>query len=50
VNVSVTESAVARLDMGGSRPEAVVRASPHYVNTDEECDRLVEVVAGLAAH
>jgi cysteine desulfurase/selenocysteine lyase len=49
VNVSVTESAAARLDMGGARPEAVVRASPHYITTDEECDRLVEVVAGLAA-
>ena len=48
VNVSVTGAAAARLDMGGTRPESVVRASPHYVNTEDECDRLVEVVAGLA--
>jgi len=47
VNVSVTEAAAARFDMGGSRPEAVVRASPHYTSTEEECARLVEVVAGL---
>ena len=47
VNVSVSEAAAARLDMGGTRPDAVVRASPHYYNTEEELDRLVEVVAGL---
>jgi selenocysteine lyase/cysteine desulfurase len=27
----------------------VVRASPHYFNTDTELDRLVEVVAAVAA-
>jgi len=48
INVSVTEAGAARLDMGGARPEAVVRASPHYVTTEEECARLVEVVADLA--
>ncbi len=48
VNVSVTEAGAARLDMGGARPEAIVRASPHYFNTEEECARLVEVVADLA--
>jgi len=47
VNVSVTEAGAARFDMGGPRPEAVVRASPHYVTTEEECARLVEVVARL---
>jgi len=47
VNVSVTGAAAARLDMGGDRPESVVRASPHYVTTEHECDLLVEVVAGL---
>jgi len=47
VNVSVTEAGAARFDMGGTRPDAVVRASPHYVTTEEECARLVEVVAGL---
>jgi cysteine desulfurase / selenocysteine lyase len=48
VNVSVTEAAAARLDMGGDRPDAVVRASPHYVTTGDECDRLVAVVDALA--
>jgi selenocysteine lyase/cysteine desulfurase len=48
INVSVTEAAATRFDMGGTRPEAVVRASPHYTSTEEECARLVEVVAGLA--
>jgi selenocysteine lyase/cysteine desulfurase len=48
VNVSVTDIAAARFDMGGARPDSIVRASPHYFNTEEECTRLVEVVAGLA--
>ena len=48
VNVSVTEAGAARFDMGGLRPEAVVRASPHYLTTEEECARLVEVVAVCA--
>jgi selenocysteine lyase/cysteine desulfurase len=48
INVSVTEAAAARFDMGGDRPEAVVRASPHYTSTEEECGRLVDVVAGVA--
>jgi cysteine desulfurase/selenocysteine lyase len=49
INVSVTEEPAARLDLGGSRPDAVVRASPHYYNTDHELGRLVDVVATLAA-
>jgi cysteine desulfurase / selenocysteine lyase len=48
VNVSVTDRPAARLDLGGARPDGIVRASPHYYNTVEELDRLVEVVAGLA--
>lgn len=48
INVSVTDAGAARFDMGGDRPESVVRASPHYLSTEDECDRLVEVVAGLA--
>ena len=47
VMVSVTQAAAARFDMGGDRPDAVVRASPHYITTEEECARLVEVVAHL---
>lgn len=48
INVSVSEGPVARMDMGGTRPEAVVRASPHYYNTDEELEALVEVVQTMS--
>jgi cysteine desulfurase/selenocysteine lyase len=44
INLSVSESHGALLDMGGARPASVVRASPHYFNTEAELDRLVEVV------
>jgi cysteine desulfurase/selenocysteine lyase len=47
VNVSFTDAAAARLDLTAPRPSRVVRASPHYYNTEGELDRLVEVVAGL---
>jgi selenocysteine lyase/cysteine desulfurase len=49
INTSYSEAQAARLDLGGTRPDAVVRASPHYFNTDTELDRLVEVVAAVAA-
>jgi cysteine desulfurase/selenocysteine lyase len=45
INVSVTEAPWARLDMAPPHPTAVVRASPHYYNTEGELDRLIEVVA-----
>lgn len=48
VNVSVSEAPAARLDLGGPNPSAVVRASPHYYNTDDEIGRLVEVVTSMA--
>lgn len=41
VNVSVSEAPWARLDMVLPHPPAVVRASPHYYNTEDELDRLV---------
>jgi selenocysteine lyase/cysteine desulfurase len=47
INIWVTGAGAALFDMGGSRPESVVRASPHYISTEEECARLVEVVSGL---
>ncbi len=47
VNVSVSTSPWALLDMAAPRPAAVVRASPHYYNTEAELLRLVEVVAVL---
>ena len=48
INVSVSEAPAARLDMGGARPAATVRASPHYYNTEEELDALVGVVRELS--
>ena len=48
VNVSVSASPWARLDLAPPRPTAVVRASPHYYNTESELDRLLEVVAAPA--
>jgi cysteine desulfurase / selenocysteine lyase len=48
INVSVSEAPFARLDMTPPNPTAVVRASPHYYNTEDELHRLVEVVDALA--
>ncbi len=47
INVSATEEPAARLDLGGPRPVAVVRASPHYYNDDDDLDRLVRVIEEL---
>jgi selenocysteine lyase/cysteine desulfurase len=35
--------------MVAPRPTAAVRASPHYYNTDDELDRLAEVVVELTS-
>jgi len=48
INVSVSEAPWARLDMTAPRPTVVVRASPHYYNTEEELDRLVDTVRRCA--
>ncbi len=48
VNVSVSEAAAARLDMTDPRPEATVRASPHYYNTEDDLSALVGVVREAA--
>ncbi len=48
VNVSVTDATAARLDLDGRGIHELVRASVHYYNSDEELERLVECVAGLA--
>ncbi len=50
INLSVSGAQRALLDMGGPRPTSVVRASPHYYNTDHEIEQLVEVVESLARH
>ncbi len=49
INVSVSGASFARLDMGDPGATSVVRASPHYYNTDAELDRLVTTVAAVAA-
>ena len=48
INVSLTPASYSRLDLGGRGLEAVVRASVHYYNTDEELARLVDAVAEAA--
>jgi len=45
INVSLTPASYSRLDLGGREIEAVVRSSVHYYNTEEELQRLVDVVA-----
>jgi selenocysteine lyase/cysteine desulfurase len=49
VNVSVSVATSAQLDLGHRGLEAVVRASVHYVNTDDELDRFADLVARIAA-
>ena len=48
INVSLTPASNSRLDLGGRGLEAVVRSSVHYYNTDDELERLVDVVAEAA--
>ncbi len=48
INVSVSSRAAARLDMERRHLDAVVRASPHYFNTEAEIDALVLAVDRLA--
>jgi selenocysteine lyase/cysteine desulfurase len=47
VNTSISRASQALLDFG-ALPGQIVRASPHYYNTEAELDRLVGVVAALA--
>ncbi len=44
INLSVSNAPSARLDMASPNPSSVVRASPHYYNTEDELDRLVTCV------
>jgi cysteine desulfurase / selenocysteine lyase len=50
VNVSVSPRSSSRAWFAGHGlpPGDIVRASPHYYNTDEELDRLVAAVRGLS--
>jgi len=47
INVSVSDMESARLDFEARGLTGLVRASPHYYNTDEEVGRFVEVLRGL---
>ena len=49
VNINWSEASSALFDMRPPRPDAVVRASPHYFNTEDEVDLLLDLVSGIAA-
>jgi selenocysteine lyase/cysteine desulfurase len=48
IRVTVSERSSTRLDMDRRDLDAVVRASVHYYNTEDELDRLCAAVADLA--
>jgi selenocysteine lyase/cysteine desulfurase len=50
INVSFSTAGNARFDMEARGVTSVVRASVHYYNTEEEIDRLVSTIAGIARH
>lgn len=47
VVINASTAVWAALDMDAKRTPMVVRASPHYFNTDDDIVRLVDVVASL---
>ncbi len=47
INVSVSPSTYARLDLDRRGIESLVRASVHYYNDDAELERLVDAIARL---
>ena len=47
INVSVTGPAAAQFDFPARRLGQVVRASPHYYNTEDELSQLIDAVAAL---
>lgn len=49
VHVGTTSAAMARIDLGSRGIDTMVRASVHYINTVEELDRTLDVIAGIAA-
>ena len=48
MNTSVSRVEHSRLDLGSRGLERLVRASPHYYNTEEEVERFAAAVAALA--
>lgn len=49
INVTVARKEIARLDLEWRGIDRVVRASPHYYNTDEEVARFLQVTGRLLA-
>ncbi|HJR24429.1 MAG TPA: aminotransferase class V-fold PLP-dependent enzyme [Acidimicrobiales bacterium] len=49
INVSVTVPSYARFDLPHRGLDALVRASVHYVTTDDELDRAAAAIAALSA-
>jgi selenocysteine lyase/cysteine desulfurase len=49
INTSAIERAYAILDMDEKGVEGALRISPHYYNTEEEVDALVEALRELVA-
>ncbi len=49
INVSVTDAAWTRIDMDARGIPALVRASVHYYNTDEEIRALTAAVGALVS-
>ncbi|KAB1082175.1 aminotransferase class V-fold PLP-dependent enzyme [Neorhizobium galegae] len=49
INVSVSPPSSTPIDAHDRQLPPVVRASPHYYNTDEEIDAFLEAMAGLAS-
>jgi selenocysteine lyase/cysteine desulfurase len=49
INVTVSRASATRLDMDARHLPAVVRASVHYYNSEEEVDRFCAAVGALAA-
>lgn len=47
ISISASTAPWAALDMGAKGLRSVVRASPHYFNTEAEIDRLIEVISPL---
>ncbi|HPU38232.1 MAG TPA: aminotransferase class V-fold PLP-dependent enzyme [Microthrixaceae bacterium] len=48
VHVWTTGAAFARIDLGSRGIESMVRASAHYVNTNDEIDRTIGLVSDIA--